>query len=236
MFGCALNHCTDSSQVNRLAFIFWKFPNYTSRITSSNRIRRNIFRHHGTSPDNGSLTHLKSWVGITDIREIDQTVNRLQGKNTERVGVFHGRDVFAYCAARLASGLISFEEVGPAYPVEEIVLHPIHEPEIKPGQASGIFEINDPNFGNLWTNFPVEDFTAAGFAYGDRPLLIVRHAGETVFSQRLLFHQSFGFVEKGEPIIYNNELNRVSVAINQGKFNESYNIGYGPDWVVVISK
>jgi S-adenosylmethionine hydrolase len=188
------------------------------------------------TPDNGTLTHLKAWVGISAIREIDQAVNRLKGKNTERVGVFHGRDVFAYCAARLASGIITFEEVGPAYPVDEIVLHPIQQADFSPGRASGIFEINDPNFGNLWTNFPVDKFLAAGFTYGDRPLLTVRHQGATVFSQRLLFHQSFGFVEKGAPIIYINEINRVSVAVNQGKFSESYNLGYGPDWRGEITK
>jgi S-adenosylmethionine hydrolase len=188
------------------------------------------------SPDNGSLTHLFAWVGITEVREIDETVNRLKGKNTEKVGVFHGRDVFAYCAAKLASGAITFEEVGPAYPVKEIIRHPIHEPNFSMGKASGIFEINDPNFGNLWTNFPLNDFMNAGFAYGDRPLLTVRHQGKEIFSQRVLFHQSFGFVEPGEPILYNNELMRVSAAVNQGKFSETYNLGYGPDWEVEINK
>lgn len=188
------------------------------------------------SPDNGSLTHLKAWVGITEVREIDESINRLKGKNTERVGVFHGRDVFAYCAAKLASGEITFEEVGPSYPVEEIVLHPIQEARFSEGKANGIFEINDPNFGNLWTNFPLEKFIEAGFAYGDKPQLTVRHQGEAVFSQRVRFHQSFGFVEKGEVILYNNELMRVSVAVNQGKFSQIYNLSYGPDWEVELSK
>ena len=52
-----------------------------------------------------------------------KNVNRLKGKNTEAVSVFHGRDLFSYCAAKLASGLIDFEGVGPAYSVEEIVMH-----------------------------------------------------------------------------------------------------------------
>jgi hypothetical protein len=188
------------------------------------------------SPDNGSLTHLMAWVGITEVREIDESINRLKGKNTEKVGVFHGRDIFAYCAAKLASGEITFTEVGPSYPVEEIICHPIHEPEFNKGKACGIFEINDPNFGNLWTNFPLNDFMKAGFAYGDTPLLTILHQGEEVFSQRVLFHQSFGFVGKGEPILYNNELMRVSAAVNQGKFSEIYNLGYGPDWEVEITQ
>lgn len=192
--------------------------------------------YYVVSPDNGSLTHLSEWVGISEIREIDESVNRLKGKNTEKVGVFHGRDLFAYCAAKLASGLITFEEVGPAYPVEEILVHPIQEPSFGEGRAKGIFEIDDPNFGNLWTNFPLDKFMAAGFAYGDRPLLTVRHQGEPVFSQRVLFHQSFGFEKQGEPIIYNNELMRVSLAVNQGNFLNTHNLGYGPDWEVEISK
>ena len=35
------------------------------------------------TPDNGTLTHIKNWVGITDVREIDETINRLRGKNTK---------------------------------------------------------------------------------------------------------------------------------------------------------
>ena len=53
------------------------------------------------------------------MREIDESVNRLKG--SDKANSFHGRDVFAYTAARLASGIINFEGVGPEYPVNEIV-------------------------------------------------------------------------------------------------------------------
>ena len=188
------------------------------------------------TPDNGSLTHLMHWVGISEVREIDESVNRLRGKNTEEVSVFHGRDLFSYCAAKLASGKITYEEVGPQYPVDEIVLHAIQQPVIKEGEAHGIFEINDPNFGNLWTNFPLKLFLEAGFNYGDHLQLTVRNEGEIVFSQKVLFHQSFGFANKGDVILYNNELMRVAVAVNQGSFSETYHLGFGPDWQVDISR
>jgi len=144
------------------------------------------------SPDNGSLTHLKQWVGIRQVREIDQSVNRLGGKNTEGVSVFHGRDLFGYCAARLASGIITYEQVGPEYPVSEIVAFPILEPALADGKVSGIFEINDPNFGNLWTNIPRELFAQAGFNYGDHLRTVIRHTGKVIFDQKVLFHQAFG--------------------------------------------
>ncbi len=188
------------------------------------------------TPDNGTLTHLKQWVGIREVREIDQTVNRLRGKDTEGVSVFHGRDLFGYCGARLASGIITYEQVGPAYPVEEIKSFPILEPVLEHGKVRGIFEIGDPNFGNLWTNIPRTMFVEAGFGYGDPLKLTVRHEGREVFAQRVAFHESFGYVQKGEVIIYNNELMRISVAVNQGSFAERYQLGFGSDWEVEFEK
>ena len=123
--------------------------------------------YYVVTPDNGSLTHLSKWVGIREIREIDESINRLGGKNTEGVSVFHGRDLFSYCAARLASGIITYAQVGPAYPVDEIITLPMLEPSLAGGKVNGIFEINDPNFGNLWTNIPLELFTQAGFSFGE---------------------------------------------------------------------
>jgi len=199
-------------------------------------VARTADGYYVVTPDNGSLTHLSQWVGITAVREIDQTVNRLRGKNTEDVSVFHGRDLFSYCAAKLASGIISFEQVGPEYPVSEIIVFPIEEPVLSDGKVKGIFEIGDPNYGNLWTNIPLSMFTEAGFVYGDMLNLTVRHHGEIVFDNKVLFHKSFGFAPKGEAIIYNNELMKVSLAVSQGSFCERFGLNYGSDWEVEFRK
>ena len=58
-------------------------------------------------------------VGIEAIREISEVENRR--KDTEHSYTFHGRDVYAYTGAKLASGHISFEEVGPKLKIEDIV-------------------------------------------------------------------------------------------------------------------
>jgi S-adenosylmethionine hydrolase len=187
------------------------------------------------TPDNGTLTHVMAWLGIQEVREIDQSTNRLRGKNTEGTSVFHGRDVFSYCAARLASGIIPFEGVGPAYPLEEIVTLPIMEPVLEAGTVRGIFEIGDPNFGNLWTNIPLSLFAEAGFAYGDCLNLTIRDNGNVLFQERVLFQKSFGFANKGDVVIYNNELMRISVAVNQGSFSKLYSLSYGPEWQVEFS-
>lgn len=188
------------------------------------------------TPDNGSLTHIKQFVGITEIREIDETINRLKGKGTEGTSIFHGRDLFAYCGARLTSEVISFEEVGQAYPVEDIIVHPILEPTISDGCAQGMFEIEDPNFGNLWSNIPTNDFLKAGFSYGDFVTVSIEHAGKEVFKETVLFEKSFGFANKGDVMIYNNELMKISMAMNQASFIKTYGLSFGSDWTVTFTK
>lgn len=192
--------------------------------------------YYVVTPDNGSLTHLAAWVGIDEIREIDETINRLEGKGTEGVSIFHGRDLFGYCGARLAAGVISYEQVGEAYPVSEIVCHEILEAKIEEGYVTGVFEINDPNFGNLWTNIHTKDFIAAGFNYGDYLDVVIKEKGVVHYEANVLFEQSFGYAVKGDVMIYNNEIMKISMAMNQGSFFGTYDLSYGPDWTVEFSK
>ena len=104
------------------------------------------------TPDNGSLTHLKYSVGIKEIREIDETRNRYAAK--ENVSVFHGRDLFGYCGALLASGQISFEEVGESYPVEEVVeCAEYHiKPELSENEAKCFVMTGLKHFGGIQFN------------------------------------------------------------------------------------
>ncbi len=197
-------------------------------------VAKTVDGYYIVTPDNGALTHVKKFIGIESVREIDETVNRLQ--STRGVAIFHGRDLFGYTAARLASGIIDFEGVGPEYPVDEIVEHEILEPTVEAKCAKGIFEINDPNFGNLWSNIPLEEFKKAGFEYGDMVNVTITNNGKTVFEDKVLFHQSFGYAKKGSPMIYNNELMKVAMAVSQGSFCEMYGLSYGPEWEVTFTK
>ncbi|KAB1440439.1 SAM hydrolase/SAM-dependent halogenase family protein [Candidatus Galacturonibacter soehngenii] len=199
-------------------------------------VAKTIDGYYIVTPDNGALTHVKHFIGIESVREIDETKNRLRGKGTEGVAIFHGRDLFGYTAARLASGIIDFEGVGPEYSVDEIVTHEILKPNVTQGKVQGIFEINDPNFGNLWTNIPLQAFQEAGFTYGDYVNVTIWHEEKEVYSERVLFHQSFGFAKKGDVMIYNNELMKVAMAVSLGNFCKKYGLDFGPDWKVEFTK
>ncbi|MCX7771539.1 MAG: SAM-dependent chlorinase/fluorinase [Clostridia bacterium] len=190
--------------------------------------------YYVVTPDNGALTHIKAYVGIDEIREIDETVNRLP--STKGTSVFHGRDLFGYCAARLASGIITYEQVGPLYSLDQIVTHPILEPAITPGKAEGIFEICDPNFGNMWSNIPVETFMQNGFSYGDLLKVTISRQGKLVYEGKAPFAKSFGFVQRGEIVAYTNELMKVGIAISMGNFRETYHVDFGPEWQVRLEK
>ena len=62
--------------------------------------------------DNGSLTHLYYEIGIEEVREIDESVNRYKG--TKDVSVFHGRDIF-FTHLQNSLAVLFLEEVGAAY-------------------------------------------------------------------------------------------------------------------------
>ena len=72
------------------------------------------------TPDNGTLTLVSQSLGIDQIREIDEAVNRR--KDSQKSYTFHGRDVYAFTAARLAAGVITFEQVGPLLPKKVVTL------------------------------------------------------------------------------------------------------------------
>jgi len=187
------------------------------------------------TPDNGSLTHVDRYFGIESVREIDETINRLHREDNGAVSIFHGRDLFGYCAARLASEIISYEQVGREYPVSEIVRHEIAEPVIKEDRIEGMFEINDPNFGNLWTNITLRDFLKAGFKMGDNIHTIIYKKDEVVFDQFIPYYDSFGKAEDHSVMIYNNEINKMGLAEVVGNLCEDYRLGYGSDYKVVFA-
>ena len=198
-------------------------------------VAKTVDGYYVVTPDNGALTHIKKYVGIEAVREIDETVNRLQ--STRGVAIFHGRDLFGYTAARLASGIIDFEGVGPEYPVEDIIVFPkkLVIADIEGDTAKGIVSsVSDP-FGSIVFNISVKDFVKAGFSHGDMVHVLLQHKGETVFDQEVLYHKSFGFVPEGEPIIFNSSSTYVSLGLNMASFRDKYSVGAGEEWDITLT-
>lgn len=186
------------------------------------------------TPNNGTLTHIKRYFGITEAREIDETINRLP--NSGESHTFHGRDIFAFTGARLASGVISYEEVGPIYNIDAIQELPIKEPIVNGDIVSGVIDIVDKPFGNLWTNISREHFKKIAVSYGEQFELTITTDGRTVYKNIVTYGRSFADLHIGEPLVYVNSLDNLGVAINQGSFASAYRIGSGTNWDVSIRK
>ena len=180
------------------------------------------------TPDNGTLTHILRLDGVVEAREIDEKVNRLP--NSGESYTFYGRDVYAYTGARLAAGVISFEEVGPAIPVESLVSLSVVEPFLDGDAVCGTIDVLDVRFGSLWTNIPRALFLKTGAKYGDRLSITIENDTRTVYRNIIQYAKSFADVYIGEALAYVNSLDCMAVAINQGSFARAYNIGTGNSW------
>ncbi|WP_176051974.1 SAM-dependent chlorinase/fluorinase, partial [Escherichia coli] len=86
---------------------------------------------------------------IESVRQIDEKTNRLKG--SEKSYTFHGRDVYAYTGARLASGAITFEQVGPELPAKVVELSYPKANDTQ-GEVKGDIPIPDIQYGNVWSN------------------------------------------------------------------------------------
>ncbi|SDZ22341.1 hypothetical protein SAMN05421736_1083 [Evansella caseinilytica] len=186
------------------------------------------------TPDNGTLIHIKRNIGIAEARIIDESVNRLPQSGESHT--FHGRDIYAYTGARLASNLISFEDVGPEVPVESVAELPIADAKIAGRVISGTIDVLDVRFGNVWTNIPSQLFKMLAVNYGETVQVTLKHKNQVICSRRMVYGRSFADCSVGEAVVYINSLEHIGIALNQKSFAQAYDIGTGSDWGIVIEK
>ena len=184
------------------------------------------------TPDNGTLTHVIRFEGIESVREIDENINRLPSSGESYT--FHGRDVYAFTGAKLASGKIDFDGVGPELSADSLVKLPIVEPRFADSAVCGTIDVLDVRFGSLWTNIRRTLFQQTGAKYGDRVSITIENDTRCVYRNIIMFAKSFADVYVGEALVYVNSLDCMAVAINQGSFARAYNIGTGNSWRIRI--
>lgn len=189
--------------------------------------------HYFVTPDNGTLTFVAEKLGIAAVREIDEAVNRR--KNTEMSYTFHGRDVYAYTGARLAAGVIRFEEVGGELPASVVAI-PYQHAVFEDDSLRGNIPILDVQYGNVWTNIDRDTFDKLGLLHGDLVHVVILEDDRVVFDESVPYAATFGEVPVGEPLVYLNSLNNVALALNQGDFAGDHGIRSGPAWEIEITR
>ena len=189
--------------------------------------------HFIVTPDNGTLTLISQSLGIDSIREIDEVLNRR--KNSGASYTFHGRDVYAYTAARLASHTIQYEQVGKISEVPITALA-YQKAALQNEKLKGNISILDIQYGNVWTNIDQsiwKKFNAIAHAKNEM-IVQIFNKQKLVYNGSMSFENTFGGVAVGKPLAYLNSLMDLSFALNQGSFADKFHIQTGNDWNVIV--
>jgi len=189
--------------------------------------------HYFVTPDNGTLTLVAEQLGIQEVREINEVSNRR--KNSNESYTFHGRDVYAFTGARLASKTITYAQVGPKLP-GKVVSIPYQKPSFERGKVKGTIPILDIQYGNVWTDIDKKLFNQLGIKIGEDITVQVFNEKEKIYEGTVKYVNTFGEVNEGVDVGYFNSLLNFSLGINMANFSEKYKVLSGNTWSVVLSK
>lgn len=187
--------------------------------------------HYFVGPDNGTWTLVAEELGIAAVRRIDEKVNRRAG--SEKSYTFHGRDIYAFVGARLASGKITYEQVGPLLEPKVVSL-PYERPSVAGGVLKGTIPLIDFHYGNVWTNISDSLFNELKPVFGDKFLVAIYHDGKETYRGVIPYVRTFGDVSVGAPLLYLNSLLNVGFALNRGSFSQKHGLASGGGWTVRI--
>jgi S-adenosylmethionine hydrolase len=157
-------------------------------------------------PDNGLLS--LAWQragGLVEAVEITRSPYRLEPVSA----TFHGRDLFAPVAARLAlgAGLLEAGE-----PIDGAELAALELPVAVIGGGEAVAHVlTIDGFGNVALNMGHADLLALGLTIGAR--VRVSAHGQT---DDAVLVQSFADVRDGELLIYEDAWDSVAIAVNRG--------------------
>jgi S-adenosylmethionine hydrolase len=160
-------------------------------------------------PDNGLLRPAAERLGgVTAAHELTSEAHRLHPVSTS----FHGRDIFAPAVGHLANG-VPVTELGPALdPATLVGLEIPPSTSIPGGVATSVVYVD--TFGNCKLAGMRADLEAsAGPMHTGRPIMVW---AEGAPEWRLAWADTFGNVAVGEPMLYVDSYDRLTLAVNQG--------------------
>lgn len=196
-------------------------------------VLKTLSGHFFVTPDNGTLTLVAESLGIEEVRSIDEELNRRN--NSGASYTFHGRDVYAYTAARLASGVIQFIEIGSLLK-DSIVSLKYQRPVLEGDSILGNIPVLDIQYGNVWTNIGDTLFRKLNIKPGEVLEISIRNIDSTVYNGIMPYVSTFGDVADKQPLAYLNSLMNISFALNMSSFSDSFHVQSGPEWNIVIQK
>src|SRR5580692_7570868 len=166
-------------------------------------------------PDNGLLTLVQDRDGLEGARWITNP-NWMIGSKLS--STFHGRDIFSPAGAHLARG-DDWTQAGPALDVKELVRLTIDMASVSDKGLHGEVIGTDGPFGNLVLDIPQATFAQLGYEVGDSVKVVLDGK-----PYEIPFEKTFSDVAVGKPLFYIDSRGRLSLAVNQGNFQEIYHV------------
>ena len=128
--------------------------------------------------------------------------------------------------------------MGESYSLDDIVLldYEYLKADVKNEDIQGIVSnVSDP-FGSIVFNVLTEDFNRVGYHEGDYIHVVLENEQGVYFDETVPYAKSFGFVDIGQPVIFNSSSNYISIGLNQGSFKDVYQVKAGLQWKVQFHK
>ena len=171
-------------------------------------------------PDNGLLAPAAELAGgVIEAVDIAHSRFRLEPVSA----TFHGRDIFAPVAARIAAGAVVAEAGSPCDP-EELVTLELPQPRLE-GGALVVHAVYVDRFGNVQLDAEHDDLAAAGLKLG-RSVELHRDGRDPRPAQ---FARTFAEVERGALLVYEDAYRRLALAVSHGDAAELLGIGVGEE-------
>jgi S-adenosylmethionine hydrolase len=157
-------------------------------------------------PDNGLLTLAADrFGGVVEAIDIGHSPHRLEPVSA----TFHGRDLFAPVAAKLAAGE-PLAAAGDPFAPDELVALDIPHARLEDGTVVAHALTND-RYGNVILDVAHEQLAGSGLKLG---ATVEVEVGGAI--QRARFARTFADVEPGELLVYEDAQHNLALAVNRG--------------------
>lgn len=175
-------------------------------------------RHTYLAPDNGLLSLVLRNDSPQSAVSLDNPHYHLPEVST----TFHGRDIFAPCAAHIANG-VPLARLGTPIELATLVALPELEPEFV-GETFRCKPLHIDHFGNVVFNLRREAFVR--LAQGAGADIAITLLGQTGIPTQLPLVRTFGEVARGAPLAYWGSSGYLEVAVNGGAAHTALGIDY----------